>query len=245
VITSVNRLTKEKAFVFIDPYGYKDIKVADILNLLSTKKAEVLLFLPTQFMFRFEAKGTPTCLIEFICELMPQEKWPTSNTGIDFIETLTDAFRKRLGPDYFADSFIITRELNQFFCLFFFTSHIYGFDRMLDAKWKIDAEDGRGWCYQTGDSLFDDGCKVANTRKLENTLLEALSKRECTNGELYWLTLQNAHLSCHTNEILTQLQKDGRLIVTKSDGSMARRAAFYLSYKLFKSEPEKIKVRLK
>jgi three-Cys-motif partner protein len=241
----INAFKKEKAFIFIDPYGYKDIKVSDIINLLSSKKSEVLLFLPTQFMFRFETKGTPVCLVDFISELMPQEEWPTSNTGINFIETLTEAFRKRLGPDYFTDSFIITRELNQFFCLFFFTSHIYGFDRMLDAKWEIDAEEGRGWCYQTGDSLFDDGCKVANTRKLENKLLETLSKGECTNGELYRLTLQNGHLPCHTNEILTNLQKEGRLLVTKADGTMARKAAFYLSYKLYKEEPDKIKVRLK
>ncbi|MDP4129232.1 MAG: hypothetical protein Q8939_03645, partial [Bacteroidota bacterium] len=40
-------LKKEKAFVFIDPYGYKHIKASDIQNLLKTRIAEVLLFLPT------------------------------------------------------------------------------------------------------------------------------------------------------------------------------------------------------
>lgn len=141
VFSEINALKKEKAFVFIDPYGYKDMKVADIKSLLQSNKSEVLLFLPTQFMFRFQNKGTPECLIDFIGELMPVEKWPVSETGIDFIENLTEAFRNSLGNDYFVDSFIITRDKNQFFCLFFFTSHIYGFEKMLESKWKIDEED--------------------------------------------------------------------------------------------------------
>lgn len=160
IAQEINGLTKQKAFVFIDPYGYKDIKVADIKSLLKSNRSEVLLFLPTQFMFRFEEKGTPECLLEFINELMPAEQFPVSETGVDFIENLTEAFRNTMGKGYFVDSFIITRDKNQFFCLFFFTSHIYGFDRMLDAKWKIDEEEGRGWNSQTENSLFSEVVKV-------------------------------------------------------------------------------------
>ena len=43
------RLSGEKAFVFIDPYGYRDISVTDIKALLKGGNSEVLLFLPTQF----------------------------------------------------------------------------------------------------------------------------------------------------------------------------------------------------
>jgi three-Cys-motif partner protein len=92
VINEINALKKEKAFVFIDPYGYKDVRISDIKNLLKSKKSEVLLFLPTQFMFRFENKGTPECLLEFIDELMPVDQWPASETGLDFIENLTDRY---------------------------------------------------------------------------------------------------------------------------------------------------------
>src|ERR1039457_2716913 len=145
VTNKINALKNQKAFVFIDPYGYKDIKAVDIKSLLICNKSEVLLFLPTQFMFRFEKRGTPECLFDFIQELIPANQWPVNQTGIEFIENLTEAFRGFLGKDYFVDSFIITRDINQFFCLFFFTSHIYGFDRMLEAKWKIDEQDGRGW----------------------------------------------------------------------------------------------------
>ncbi len=244
VAQEIAGLKKQKAFIFIDPYGYKEIKATDIKTLLQSNKSEVLLFLPTQFMFRFETKGTPECLIDFIAELMPIEKWPVSETGIDFIENLTDAFREYLGKDYFVDSFIITRDKNQFFCLFFFTSHIYGFDRMLDAKWKIDEEDGRGWDYNIENSLFSSVQKTANTEKFEKKLIEFL-KEERTNGELYEFRVHNAHLANHANEILIKFQKGGKLISLKQDGTPARNSSFYLSYKDYRDQPKKIKIRLK
>ncbi len=235
---------KEKAFVFIDPYGYKDIKVASIKSLLRAKKSEVLLFLPTQFMFRFEKQGTPECLIDFISELMPIEQWPVSETGIDFIVSLKEAFRNFLGNEYYVDSFIITREKNQFFCLFFFTSHIYGFDRMLDAKWKIDEQEGRGWQSESENSLFNQIEKRANTFKFEKKLIDFI-KTEKTNSQLYEFTLQNGHLPSHTNEILMKLQANDKLNVFKSDGTKARKSSFYVNYQDWRKEPNKIKLKIK
>jgi three-Cys-motif partner protein len=39
-----NNLKDEKAFIFIDPYGYKEIRASEIKSLLKSKKTEVLLF---------------------------------------------------------------------------------------------------------------------------------------------------------------------------------------------------------
>lgn len=237
-------LKNDKVFIFIDPYGYKDIRVSDIKDLLKTGKTEVLLFLPTQFMFRFESKGTPESLKEFISELMPIDEWPTSETGVDFIEKLTISFRKVLGGSSFVDSFIITRDLNQFFCLFFFTNHIYGFDRMLEAKWKIDEEEGRGWHPEHEFTLFNLDGKQANTLKYEEKLREFL-KEARTNGDVYRFQLENGHLSKHTNYILKKIQNEGKLISTNKDGSFARKSAFYICYANFNKEPDKITLKIK
>ena len=60
----------EKAFVFIDPYGYKEVKAEHIKGLIDcNKKSEVLLWLPIQFMYRFADGGTPEVLQNFINEL--------------------------------------------------------------------------------------------------------------------------------------------------------------------------------
>lgn len=39
------------------------------------KKAEVLLWLPTQFMYRFSRNGTPEALLSFIEELTDYKEW--------------------------------------------------------------------------------------------------------------------------------------------------------------------------
>lgn len=238
------KLKNEKAFIFIDPYGYKDIRMNDINSLLRCGKSEVLLFLPTQFMFRFETKGTPESLKEFISDLMPIEEWPTSETGLDFIEKLTESFRNAVVNGTFVDSFVISRDLNQFFCLFFFTNHIYGFDRMLEAKWKIDEEEGRGWHLNQESDLFNSINKQPDTVKYEKKLREFLIT-ERTNGDIYKFQLKNGHRTPHTNEILKKFQNQGMLITKNKDGSDARKSAFYVCYQNFKNEPDKISLKLK
>ena len=244
VVQVTKNFKNEKAFIFIDPYGYKDVRVSDIIRLLEPGCNEVLLFLPTQFMFRFESKGTPESLVSFIEEIMPKEEWPESETGIEFIENLTDAFKKAVTHKYFVDSFIIARDKNQFFCLFFFTSHIYGFDRMLDAKWKIDEEEGRGWQFEEENTLFSQVQKTPNTLKFERSLIEYLGRLR-SNAEVYEFTLRNSHLPAHTNEILLKLQKDGKLITLKNDNTPARKSAFYINYSSYRDEPNKITLKLK
>jgi hypothetical protein len=115
---------------------------------------------------------------------------------------------------------------------------------MLDAKWKIDEEEGRGWQYQIENSLFNQIEKKANTYKFEQKLLDFL-RTERSNGELYEFRVHNGHLSNHTNEILMKLQNESKLISLNSDGSPARKSSFYLSYKDFRSQPNKIKIKLK
>lgn len=244
IVKEIESLVRQKAFIFLDPYGYKDIRISDIKTLLKSNKSEVLLFIPTQFMFRFETKGSPESLVNFIDELMPIEQWPVSETGIEFIEKLTEAFRNSLGDNYFVDSFIITREKNQFFCLFFFTSHIYGFEKMLESKWKIDEEEGRGW-HSNEIDLFSGIEKMPDTDKFEAKLKEFLKKNFRTNAEIYKFTLRNGHRPCHASTLLLKYQKSSGIIIEIETGKSIRPSAFYLNYKCYKEEPSKIKIRLK
>lgn len=47
----------ERALVFIDPWGYKEIDPTDIKGLMENGKTEVILFLPIYFMSRFANKS--------------------------------------------------------------------------------------------------------------------------------------------------------------------------------------------
>lgn len=244
VIKELEELSREKAFIFIDPYGYKDIRAGDIKNLLKSENSEVLLFLPTQFMFRFEKKSTPESLKKFISELVPEQEWPESQTGLDFVENLLDKFREYLGENYFVDSFIIARDINQYFCLLFFTSHIRGFEKMLEAKWQIDEEEGRGWKYRMEDDLFSAQEKTPKTDKLKVKLTNFLQV-ERTNSELYQFGLHQGYMPTHVTSLLRGFESKGRLEKVLNDGSKARKNAFYVNYRSHKNAPSKVKIKLR
>lgn len=232
------KLGNDRGFAFIDPYGYKDINVKDIRELLSGRKSEVLLFLPAQFMYRFENRSTPESLKNFMTDLHITPSADTGSKSIHFIERVKEGFRNALGEQHFVDSFIIGRDKNQFFCLFFFTSHILGYEKMLEAKWSIDNEEGRGWQLKVEDDLFTDFSKVANTYSFQTDLETFLKDSSRSNREIYEFTLRQGFLPKHANEILKELLSHKKIAVTNDDGSKARKNSFYLNYESYKAAPK-------
>jgi len=240
-LTQLNQATKNlkyrKAFIFIDPYEYKHIKISHIKKLMANNKSEVLLWLPTQFMYRFETNGTPLALKDFIEEIVPYKDWKSSDSVWNFINEMKNGFQSALGKKYFVDNFTIQKDKNTVFCLFFFTSHIKGFEKMLEAKWKIDTEQGKGWNY-TGNqpTLFYNH----KTNPLEEVLIISLKDSPKTNGEIYEFTLRNGFLPKHTNEIFYNWQKSGNLDVKLQNGEKVRKRSFYISYNYFKNNFSKV-----
>lgn len=232
----------QKAFIFIDPYEYKHIKASQIKNLMAKGNSEVLLWLPTQFMYRFASNGTPEALKDFIAEIIPNfSQWKPGSVW-NFISKLKEGFQTFLGDKYFVDTFTIQKDTNTVFCLFFFTSHIKGFEKMLEAKWEIDTEQGKGWDY-TGNqpSLFH----VYKTNPLELKLKEFLNGTRRYNGELYEYTLRQGFLPKHTNEIFSSWQVNGELEVLTENGEKARRKSFYIAYNYFKNDYKRVNFNLK
>lgn len=238
----IGKLSNEKAFIFIDLYEYKHIKVSHIKELIKSRKAEVLLWLPTQFMYRFETNGTPTALKDFIEEIVPYKQWKSSDSVWKFIGQLKDGFQKGVGSNYFVDTFTIEKDKNTVFCLFFFSPHIKGFEKMLEAKWEIDNEYGRGWTYTDNSPTLFFEHKI---NPLEEKLKILLRTENVTNNVLYEFTLRSGFLPKHTNEILYNWQNTGLLSVLKNDGSLARKKSFYLSYDYYKNEPSKVTFKIK
>lgn len=236
---------EKKKFIFIDPYGYKEISLKDIEEILSDNHTEVLLFLPTQFMYRFETESTPDSLYLFLKEALSEEELNrVSSDGVDFIHKLRDGFGKKLKGKHYVDSFIITREKNQYFALFFFTSHLYGFEKFLEAKWGIDEEEGRGWNSTYGKDLFSVVESTPNTDKFEENLIEYLSQRK-SNIEIHRFTIENRHLIKHSNQILKNLQDTNRLDVVLADNTNARKGSFYIGWNEVKTKINKCYIKTK
>jgi three-Cys-motif partner protein len=238
----IQNLKNEKAFVFIDPYGYKDIRASEIKKLLQSKKSEVLLFLPTQFMYRFDEKGTPEALIQIIEELVDLKEWKPNNSVYHFISQFKEAFKNYIGKDFFVDTFAIEKDAATVFCLFFFSSHIRGFEKMLETKWQIDDDEGQGWSYEKTGNLFAN----FKTNILEQNLIELISANsKVYNGTIYEFTLHAGYLPTHAVEILTALQSDGKLEVLSDKGDKVRKGDFYINYDNYKTSFQKVYFKLK
>ena len=166
-------------------------------------------------------------LLDFIEELTQYKEWKPTDSVWKFISQLKEGFQSYIGDNYFVDNFSIKKDENTVFCLFFFTTHIRGFEKMLEAKWEIDTENGRGWEF-TGNtpSLFFE----YKTNELEQKLKSFLQGKKCSNGEVYEFTLRQGYLPKHTNEIFEQWQTQNTLNVFLANGSKARKKSFYIKY---------------
>jgi three-Cys-motif partner protein len=238
-ITSQTRKQGQKAFVFIDPYGYKDISIYDIEKLLADGQTEVLLFLPTQFMYRFEKKSTPEVLYNFLTEVLTDEEIGKSSSGVDFIYKLRDGFGNKLKGRHFVDSFIITRDTNEYFALFFFTSHLYGFEKFLEAKWDIDEEEGRGWSpKQDQGDLFSLIDEKVNSDLFEENLKTFLGEKK-SNIEIHQFTIENRHLTKHSNQIFKKWLSTNEIVVTPNENEILKKGAFYIGWNEAKNKNAK------
>ncbi|HVI44592.1 MAG TPA: three-Cys-motif partner protein TcmP [Chitinophaga sp.] len=222
------KFKNEKAFVFIDPYGYKELVAGDIQGLLGKhKKSEVLLWLPIQFMYRFADEGTPAILKNFMSDLEIVEEAKKAKNVWEFISVLNKGFQHFLGNSFFVDHFSLQKEENTVFCLFFFTPHIKGFEKMLESKWEIDTQEGRGWRYCGNvPNLFSQQF----TDELEEGLKSFFKSGRKYNSDVFEFVLRQGYLPKHATEVLTNLQKTGQLKVLLADGTTARKKSFYIKY---------------
>lgn len=243
---------RERNLLFIDPYGYKEIYRNDLLNILSTKKCEIILFLPISHMHRFSEsavreKQNPSYkeLSRFINEFLPTNhpiKEGKHLQVLDYIDELKKAFQ--LNDQYYCASHYIQRDASNYNALFFITSNLLGLEKILEVKWELDESDGKGFRLNPEQlNLFGD---ELTTNKLEDFLETHLKeKQRVSNITLYEFVLKQGFLPKHSNKILSEWQKKGRIKVTDTNTlDKARRNSFYLSYKYYKEEYPKVWIQL-
>jgi three-Cys-motif partner protein len=239
-IERISSTSKSKALFFIDPYGYKNINPKHIKTILSLKSTEVILFLPASHMYRFANKclESPFCgsepLHDFLTELYCNSV-PSFSSVDNFIYRCREQFKDYLAQEeIFVDSFVIERDKKNTYCLFFFTSNILGFEKMLEAKWKIDTEQGKGFKYSPQMSLFS-GVKFSDYPKILEKYLK--NNDDVTNKQIYRFGLDHGYLPKHSNEVLKGLMKSGKLEIIAMDGKPTK--GLYVSYRNYCDPPDR------
>lgn len=250
--------TDTRNLVFIDPYGYKDIKKDLLLNLMNNGRTEVILFLPISHMQRFTnaAIQDEDSLIqyeplrEFVYSFFPKVNHPIRQNTVkvkEYIQYITEALK--FDNHYYATSYFIERDKVNYFALFFMSSNIFGFEKILETKWTLDEEHGGGFKLPeaTGNLFVEEfalEAKNENACRLKEIITNAL-KTPLTNNEVYELVVRNEFLPKHANEVLKELQNSNPKfnVVNCCNGEKARKNAFYLSYSHYMSEP-KVKMQI-
>lgn len=248
VISTINKQGKySRNLVFIDPYGYKEIKRETLEDLLQNKRTEIILFLPIYFMQRFtqtaieSEKKAYKALKEFVNSLF-YETHPIRTGAVDAIEYinyLKEAFR--FNNNYFSTSYFIERDEGNYFGLFFISSHIYGFEKILEVKWALDDEAGRG--FEKSEEvltlpMFEQQVKELKKNdtyeKLERILRKALESPK-TNQELYEIILKNEFLPTQAKEIFRNWQKNSSIlqVIEVDTNKPARKGSFYIDYESY------------
>lgn len=255
IVPEINNTPSDtRNLFFIDPYGYKDIKKDLLLELMKNGYTEVILFLPISHMQRFtnaaiqdeESITQYDPLRDFVYSFFPNTDHPIRQNTVkakDYINYVANALK--FNDKFFATSYYIERDKANIFALFFMSSNIFGFEKILETKWKLDEEHGGGFRLpekeQTIDMFADEFAletKNENARRLRKILEEAL-KSPKTNNDIYELVVRNEFLPKHANEVLKELQNTNPKfsVIDIITGKTARKNAFYLTYKNYTSNP--------
>lgn len=219
----------ERAVVFIDPHGCKEIRPLDLVDLMKNGRTEVILFLPTSFMYRFAKKALsedefPGCahLRELLLDLYSGHL-PDCSHALAFIDSLLERFRAMPSIKY-VDRFTIERENGNYFCLYFFTSHLLGMKKMVETKWDMDTEAGRG--FKLANSQVDMFAGYEHSPYPDLLDKELKSRKHMTNEEIEVFGLELGYLPKHSTLVLKQWKAEGRIEVIPLDGGPT--SSFYL-----------------
>ncbi len=230
-IDRVQRLKpfREKALLFIDPWGYKDIRTDDLKAALAGGQSEVLLFLPIEMMWRFTSKAYHEdfeggqALQDWLKDLFP-EALPTFADVHDFIEQFRSRLQKRIDVRY-SSRFTLQAANRNTYSLFYFTSNRKGLQKMLESQWKEDPDEGSGHRANQNFNLFKPG-EIAGYPAHVHAYLAAAPSR--TNEDLLDFGLDKGFLPKHTADVLKALPI-GHLKVWEPNCTPLRRNTFYLN----------------
>ena len=231
---------------FIDPYGYKQISRKFLEYLLRLGSSEILLFLPVSFMQRFTKHAfskdvTPGSLPlrHFITDYFPEGHPMRTGHTIDighYVDYLAEAFS--CGGQFFTTAYPIERNEHNLFALFFFSRHIFSYEKILDIKWKMIDQWGFGFHLpdeQAG--LFEEQFKADRIaellEQLRVALVSYLAQKVRTNKDIYDFTVRHGYLPKHAKAILRDMRNNNQLsvmdIMTREEISNKNR--FDIEYK--------------
>ena len=253
--TKVNSFKpSERSLIFIDPYGYSHINSSKIYSLIKNEHTEIILFLPVMQMYRFAdiALNDPerACyeyLRKFIFSFFPKDHKIHADKLSNVFEFIHEVkMALSYNNQFYTCSHYIERGKNNYYALFFITSNMYGLDKMVEAKWKLDPVKGKGFTQKRTVTLFDEQFEEIDKNReldfLKKIILESLKEHSLlSNNYIYELSLRNEFRQTHAKIVLDDLIKNSKIEICNSKGeAIPNIGSYYMDYTHFKNKENKV-----
>ncbi len=223
------------SFIFIDPYGYTQIKNSTYDLLFSFFGIDILIFIPTSFIYRFlksdEKKNEYKPIANFLNDFGIDEKIARILNNInDFSEEIIKGIKNKSKAKFVYKKQIKCENGANIYHLFFVSKHIYGADKYLEAIWKIEKDNPDLFTF-TGE--LDDLDK-----SFENEIL----RTERNNCELYELGIELGFRSSRQQEILRYLEDRRKIRIENMGYQKNKKFCYYTNYNNYKNNDIRIKI---
>jgi three-Cys-motif partner protein len=225
------RNTGPKCF-FLDPFGYSNINIDNLKNIMEFNHTEVLLFIPTSQIYRFSnSKKKEEKRIKFLKEFTIKGPGDYSDPW-EFVESIQNKLLKEICTDYVREITIDGGQIKN--SLFFITKHIVGMNNVNDIFWKY-SKDGKviraskNLDRHIDLELFGSEILVAYN-DYKNDLEQFIkARKKVTNTEVIYFTVKNGMKLKHANDALKQLENQGK--INKKHLDKNRKRGFYVTIK--------------
>lgn len=214
--------TLAPTFAFIDPFGYKDIPIQVLADLLAYPKCELLVYLDLNSLIRFATSGR---VDDHFTALMGSDEYrfaPDSGQARqDHLLHLYERQIRDLCRFRYTRSFVMHGRNGKPICaLVYGTNNSTGMSRMKDAMWKSDPSGGFSYSDATADAptLFDDS--APDTVTLQHMLLARFAGRTVDVPTLEeYVVVDTPYKAGHLRRpALGEMEKNGAITVQRPEG---------------------------
>ncbi len=213
-----------KRLYIIDPGGYSQFPIREVIRLMQSNGTEVFLFLTNPQMYQFAQSTTIPPILKVIFSHVWPEGMPEFESEEAFIEGLIQGIDLAMGLDVYTTPVELRKTARDTYLLLHFTKSLRGLEKMVDEVWRLDPGRGKGFRPDLAQ-----GELFTATHSFADILWNHIpAVGRIANKSIAVFTLTKMYRLTHATQVLKALKRDDRISAVRADDGKEARG-FYLS----------------